>query len=206
MPTFFKHNNSFIATVGLWECGGYGHCLNRPDDPNKTCHCPDENSADVALDCKQGKTCLNSYYGDCGNGYCLNRPDNPNKTCHCPYEIFFDAPVVCEQGKTCYVYGQDYEGCGNGYCLNRSPDNPNKAEFIVSNKTCYCPYVPPAPKPTICKQGQKCEKYVLQQLLYNTYWITFKNVFSSQGMLKFVGMGNALGTDGHSKYFGHLGE
>ena len=56
-------------------------------------------------------------------------------------------PVVCEQGKTCYGLGQDYEGCGNGYCLNRPDDR---------KKTCHCPYVPPKPKPAVCKQGQEC--------------------------------------------------
>ena len=147
VPTFFKHDISFIATAGLWECGGNGYCLNRPDNPNKTCHCPNENSAKVIHDCKQGKTCKTSYYGTCGNGYCLNRPDSPNKTCHCPYEIFSDAPVICKQGKKCYQYGQDYEDCGNGYCLN-CPDDPNK--------TCHCPYDPPKPKPAVCKQGQAC--------------------------------------------------
>ena len=130
-----------------------------------------ENLASVIIDCSQGQKC-NVYgrdYGECGNGYCLNRPDDPNLTCYCPYENFADAPVVCEQGKTCYGLGQDYEGCGNGYCLNL-PDDPKK--------TCHCPYVPPTPKPAICKQGQQCEQYVIQQLLYNTYCIRFKNSFS----------------------------
>ena len=57
--------------------------------------------------------------------------------------------MECKQGNTCYGIGQDYEGCGNGYCLNR-PHDPKK--------TCHCPYVPPKPKPAVCKQGQECGK------------------------------------------------
>ena len=48
----------------------------------------------------------------------------------------------------------DYEGCteiqeSQGNCLN----DPNK--------TCYCSYKYPTPKPVICKQGKQCEKYVI---------------------------------------------
>ena len=60
-----------------------------------------------------------------------------------------DVIIDCLQGQKCNVFGRDYGKCGKGYCLNR-PDDPNL--------TCHCPYVPPKPKPAICKQGQECGK------------------------------------------------
>ena len=75
VPTSFKHNISFIATAGLWECGGNGYCLDRPDDPNKTCHCPYVPPKPKPAVCKQGQECGKPFSKRnteiCGNGECI---------------------------------------------------------------------------------------------------------------------------------------
>ena len=38
------------------ECGN-GHCLNSPDNPNKTCHCPYVPPPAIYLICRQGQQC-----------------------------------------------------------------------------------------------------------------------------------------------------
>ena len=77
VPTSFKHNISFIATAGLWECGGNGYCLDRPDDPNKTCHCPYVPPKPKPAVCKQGQACGEPFIkrntGICGDGGVLKK-------------------------------------------------------------------------------------------------------------------------------------
>ena len=66
---------SFIATAGLWECGGNGYCLDRPDDPNKTCHCPYVPPKPKPAVCKQGQACGEPFIKRnteiCGDGECI---------------------------------------------------------------------------------------------------------------------------------------
>ena len=114
---------------------GIGYCLNRPDNPNKTCHCPYEIFSDAPVICKQGKKCYRygQDYEDCGNGYCLNRPDDPNKTCHCPYDPPKPKPAVCKQGLECGepFFKRNAEVCGDGECILECQSHPC---VIMSNQ------------------------------------------------------------------------